>query len=310
MTNIVVLSDVILPNGLLSAAVTGRQTRRNTRVRMRNGANKINVEWQDTVREYDLDTVPLNEEAWSLLEGLLEVTAHGAYGFLMLDPKDHTVAPGQGLLWPVSAGAVVGSPGVGYGVPTLRTYRQYAAAGTTRTSTRRLSRPIGQFVVKRDAAIVPYGVDAGEISAVDNETGEVTFNADLSQAITGLTPGATTVVSFAVSALVDSFSVGQRVYISGVVGTAAAALNGLSHEITSKGALSLTLSADTTGLTASSLGTAARYPQASEALTWYGRFYVPVHFLRDATGWSLVAAGAAGSRFVEGNGLVIEELLE
>ena len=65
----------------------------------------------------------------------------------------------------------------------------------------------------------------------------------------------------------------------------------------------------TTGL-AGTGGTAAKYPQATEALTWSGRLYVPVHFANDVIDWNLVAGGSEEGRFYAGPSVMLEEVYE
>jgi len=50
-------------------------------------------------------------------------------------------------------------------------------------------------------------------------------------------------------------------------------------------------------------------PLAS-ALTWTGKFYVPVHFMDDTIDWSLVVNGAAEMRYVAGPSVVLQEVRE
>ena len=120
----------------------------------------------------------------------------------------------------------------------------------------------------------------------------------------------TTTLNFADgTGLVAAMSTGQRVYLAGLSGTAAATLNNLSHEITSKGASSLTVSTVSTGLAATG-GTAYQFPQASEALTWSGAFYVPVHFVQDDLDWDIVRSGPADTRIVVGPSVLLQEVRE
>lgn len=46
------------------------------------------------------------------------------------------------------------------------------------------------------------------------------------------------------------------------------------------------------------------------ALTWAGRFYVPVHFQSDTLDWDLVVAGAYDQRFLAGPSVVLDEVRE
>jgi hypothetical protein len=306
--SITVYADVIAPNNLFSAGVRGKNIRTNTRVQMGGGEMQINTINPLTLRQYTLGTVPLRVEQWRTLEGLYEVTDAGAYGFLIEDPKDCLADYSYAFLQAYTT-LNVGALGTGYGVPVHHLYKRYTSAGSTRYRDRRITRP-GAIVIKRGAAPVTIGVAAGN-AALDSTTGTVTFVADISQALTGITPGATTVLTFASGTpVVAGFTIGERVYLTGVTGTAAAALNNLSHAITAKGATSLTVSTVTTGLSATLFGTAYKYPQASEALTWSGRHYVPVHFESDEIEWELTIAGPADSRMMSGPNVMLTEVKE
>lgn len=105
MTTITVLSDVVLPDIVLTAGVRGRQIRKNERTQTVSGSVQVNVRWDYTLREFEVGYVPMLPAAWSAIEGLFEVTDAGAYGFLMLDPKDSSVAVADGKLISYNPGA-------------------------------------------------------------------------------------------------------------------------------------------------------------------------------------------------------------
>jgi hypothetical protein len=309
MASITVYADVILPDAIIAAGVRGRQIRRNTRTPSPNGRMQINVDSDITQRRFELGVVPLLVAQWAAIEGLHEVTDGGAYGFLMRDPKNNKVDVGAGLLYPYTT-ELVGAIGLGYGVPTYRLFSRYTSIGSTRTKDRRISRPLAGAPIVRAGSPVTYGASAGN-AALDTTTGAVTFVADTSQACSSITVGASTVLNFSSGTpVVAAFSIGQRVYLSGITGTAGAALNGLSHAITAKGASSLTISTATTGLAVTLPGTAYKYPQASEALIWSGPFYVPVHFESDEIDWELLRGGNFDRRLVAGPSVVLLEVIE
>lgn len=309
MASITVYADEILPVSMMTAGVRGRNIRRNTRTMARNGRMQINVDADITQRQFEFGSVPLQPAQWQVLEGLHEVTDGGAFGFLLSDPKDHIAPAGTGLLQPYTT-AAVGTIGLGYGVPTYRLHKRYTAIGGARTRDRRISRPFAAVPLTRGGSPVTYGASAGN-AALDTATGTVTFVADTSQAISSITIGASTVLNFASGTpVVAAFSVGQRVYVSGVTGTAGDVLNGLSHAITAKGATSLTISTATTGLAVTAAGTAAKYPQSSETLAWSGGFYVPVHFQSDQIDWDIVRGGPYDGRLVAGPNVVLVEVIE
>lgn len=309
MASLTVYSDVIMPTEIMAAGVRGKNIRRNTRTPARNGRMQVNVDTDITQRQFEFGAVPMLIEQWQTIEGIHEVTDAGAFGFLTQDPKDNTAPIGAGLLYPYTT-ALVGALGLGYGVPSYRLYKRYSAIGTTRTKDRRISRPAAAVPITRAGSPVTYGASAGN-AALDVDTGTVTFVADTSQAISSITVGASTVLNFASGTpVVAAFSTGQRVYVSGVTGTAGAALNGLSHAITAKGATSLTVSTSTSGLAVTAAGTAAKYPQASEALAWSGDFYVPVQFMTDELDWDIVRGGDYDGRLVAGPSVILLEVIE
>ena len=51
-------------------------------------------------------------------------------------------------------------------------------------------------------------------------------------------------------------------------------------------------------------------PVAASALTWTGRFFVPVHFMDDSIDWTLVSSGAHDSRFLAGPSVMLQEVRE
>lgn len=310
MTTITVLSDVILPEIVMSAGVRGRQIRRNERTQTINGSVEVNVQWDHTLREFEVGYVPMLPAAWSAIEGLFEVTDAGAYGLLMFDPKDSVVSTTEGKLITYNSGFPLGTMGSGYGEPVHYLFKRYTSVGSTQYRDRPIGRPLNP-IITRAGSPVTVGAAAGNI-AIDAEAGKVTFVADASQALTSITAGASTVLTFANnSGMVAAMAVGQRVYLTGISGTVATTLNGKSHAVTAKDtvAFTLTISTVTTGLTGTG-GTALKYPQASEALAWSGRFYIPVHFMNDEMDWELVRSGPSDTRMIAGPSVTLMQILE
>lgn len=308
--SITIFSDVILPSSIIAAGVRGRQIRRNTRTPAANGRVRINIDWARTLRQYDLGIVPMLISAWQTLEGLHEVTEGGAYGLLMQDPKDHTVLVAEGLLYPYNASALTGTIGLGYGVPSYRLHKRYTAAGSARTKDRLITRPLASPAITRGGSAVTLGAGAGN-AAVDLDTGIVTFVADSSSTVTAVTVGATTQVTL--TAALSGVAVGERLYLSGLGGTVASTLNGLSHAISAisgGGSNVYTLTVATTGLAWTSGGSGYAYPQSTEALAWSGQFYVPVHFVSDEIDWELARSGPYDGRLVAGPNVSMMEVPE
>jgi uncharacterized protein (TIGR02217 family) len=136
--SITVLSNVIAPNSLWSAGARGKQMRRNTRVQVQSGQMQINVGWSRTLRQYEIDTVPLSVEQWQSLEGLHEVTEGGAYGFLLQDPKDCSASDTTGKATLISAPA-----------HTYQLIKRYTSVGSSQLKDRVITRPrAAGFVLK------------------------------------------------------------------------------------------------------------------------------------------------------------------
>lgn len=169
-----VLDDVIAPNAIWSAAVSGSQMRGNRRAQNSGGYKQINVLQSRTLRRYEFGTVPLQQEgvteqmvaariarAWQALEGLHEVTEGGAYAFLVLDPKDSTAVHANGVVTLIDAGT-----------HTYQLWKRYTSAGSTRTKDRKITRPrLAGFAI---SPAVPFTLDV--------ETGIITIPSDPSAA--------------------------------------------------------------------------------------------------------------------------------
>lgn len=152
------------------------------------------------------------------------------------------------------------SPGGG---PTVQLQRSFSSGSQTRTKT--IYAPISATVTLRKNA-----VNLGGIS-VDYSTGIVTLPSVLTKTpFTGITLGTTTLIQFGSA---HSFVVGDKIYVSGVVGTVE--LNGLAGTVTviNTPANSIRIAVNSTGFTAwSSGGTATKYVAASDVLDWSGEF--------------------------------------
>lgn len=149
--SIEVLSDVIAPNSLWSEGVQGKQMRFNARGQNSGGFRQINIVRAQTLRQYDFTNVPLMVSDWQRLEGLHEVTEGGAYGFLVLDPKDSRATHENGRATLISS--IAG---------TYQLVKRYTSAGSSRTKDRNITRPIAaEFELKINGTITAsYSLDA------------------------------------------------------------------------------------------------------------------------------------------------------
>lgn len=306
--SITVYNDVIVPCTVVAAGIRGKNMRSNTRVTTFNGQTQVNVNWNRTLRQYELGVIPMEIAQWAQIEAMHEVTEGGAYGMLLRDPKDDTVSATEGKLYAKIGGVNVGTVGAGYGIPTYNTMKRYQVTGTSRYKDRFITRPISAISVYKDGSPLTAGAGAGQYS-VNYDTGLVTINDDASAYVSTITTGATTVITFGDSYYPALFAIGGRIWLQGVAGTAATTLNDKSHQITNISGTNVTVSTVTTGLTATG-GLSKRYPQPSNSLTWSGNFYVPVHFMDDSIDWSLVVPGDYADRLVDGPTVVLQEVRE
>lgn len=129
---ITVLGDMILPNSLLSSTVTGRIKRVNTRVAHGDtGYMSINAVSAQSLREYEVDTVPMRQKGWLTLATFFEVTHGGAFGFLIEDPADCVA----------SFCGITPMPAVGAQPAYYQLHQSYWEAKSGRYLTRPVTRP-------------------------------------------------------------------------------------------------------------------------------------------------------------------------
>lgn len=169
------------------------------------------------------------------------------------------------------ANGVLDQGGVGSGLATYQLYKNYASGGFTYH--RAIVKPINTMdiplTVKLNGSVVS--------ATVDTETGIVTLSPVTTLTITAITKATQGVVTFSGS---HSFSDGQVVYISGVLGMTQ--VNNQYYTVTVVSSNSFRINANTTSYgTYTSGGTISIYPQAADTLTWAGEFDVPVRFDTD-----------------------------
>ena len=109
---------------------------------------------------------------------------------------------------------------------------------------------------------------------VDTVTGQVTFAANKTKNITGISKAASAVISFGAA---HTFLNGESVYISGASGMTQ--INGLRGVITATGANDITVNINSTGFgTWTSGGVVNSQPQAAETVTGGCEFDLPCRF--------------------------------
>jgi hypothetical protein len=304
--SIVVYSDVIVPNSVVMAGAVGKQKRQNDRTVNQGGYASVNVVRDATLREYTLGVIPMTLANWALIEGLYEVTDAGAFGMLILDPKDSVVTASQGGFLGYMAGVENGVVGFGNGTPNYGFRKLYTAAGSTRAKARAITRPNGTPTMLRNGSPVVVGAAAGNVSL---SAGPMlpTFVADASASVSAITVGVSTVVTLSAAL---SLAVGGQLWLTGLTGTDALTLNNLAHQITAISGATYTLSTNTAGKSITASGQGQKYPQSTDTLTWSGTFYVPVHFENDDMDWSLVKPGGQLDRLVSGPSIPLAEIRE
>lgn len=271
------------------------------------GYGSVNVQWSRPLREFDIGYIPSLPEIWQTIEGLWELTKGGAYGFLMEDPKDSTVSTTQGVLQAYLGGVNVGASGFGYGVPSYQMYKRYPAYGSALIDERPITRPrLPLNSIQRGGVPVVLGAGPGQAS-ISGST--ITFVADATASVSSVTAGVTTTVELSGSL---GLAIGGRLWLEEMTGADAALLNGKSHAIANLVGNVYTLTTNTAGatITVGGISKGARFPQPTEALTWSGRFYVPVHFRDDELPWVLERSGPYERRLISGQSIVLQEVRE
>jgi uncharacterized protein (TIGR02217 family) len=159
--SVTVLSNVVLANRVIEAGgLRGKQIRHNSRISTTSGLESINVVWTQTLREYEFGFIPMPRTSWMQIEALHEVTEGGAYGFLMLDPKDSTAALTDGVVTELTS-------------TTFQLYKRYTEAVSSRTKDRKITRPKTGIVVQISGVTKTLGVDY----TLDADTGILTIAA-------------------------------------------------------------------------------------------------------------------------------------
>lgn len=266
------------------------------------GYKSRNIEWAQGLHSFDFShNVMTQFQHDSLLDFFHAIQGMGNQ-FRVHDPGDYSTTVSNGALVPVSLATSVGSGGAGYGLNTYVAAKKYNAGALT--TFRYLQKLVsGTTAVYRAGSPVTVGVAAGN-AAIDSTTGYVTFVADQSKSISSHTVGATHVFTLA-TPFSPNLLVGGRIYVSGVTGTAATILNGLSHDVTIVSSNVITVSTVTTGLTATG-GTAFFYPQPTDSLTLVTEFDVPCMFSSDEAAFDLFEKNAEGYLY-RWSGINLEE---
>lgn len=268
------------------------------------GFKKKNREWAIGLHRFDFAHVGLDQESHEQLRRFFHANGGMEGEFRVKDASDYKTTLTDGVLLPVEDSMVTGGAGVGYGTRVFMASKAYVAGA--KVSYRWLQKLVaGTFTVYRGASPLTVGVGAGNIG-VDPNTGLITFVPDQSKTIGSHTPGADHVFVVSGGAFSPNVTVGQRVYLAGITGTAASILNGFSHEVTGVSTTTITIATNTVGLTASG-GTAELYPQDSETLSIVTEFDVPCMFSSDEATFQVLDKNLV-TLWYEWSGINLEEV--
>lgn len=252
-------------------------------VTVNSGAESRNQNWTQARAMYEVSHAARLPAEYTVLRDFFRAVKGRTHGFRFKDPLDYSVTTTTGVL----------TAGIGTGLPTYQLGKLYAAGSLTET--RAISKPVsGTTTIYRNASPATAGAGAGQY-ALSTTTGIVTWVADATQTISSVTVGNPTIVN--VSSALAGASTGKQVYLANIVGTAGTYLNGSAWTISIVAGTAITITANTTGMSASSsTGNAYMYPQASDTLTWAGQFDVPCRFDTDQMRGTI--ANKSGGQFV------------
>lgn len=226
----------------------------NTRVlRLKSGYEQRNQQWEDTLHRGDVAYGVRSRADMDTLAAFFQEVRGRAYAFRFKDWRDYAVTD-EAL-----------SPD---GSPTVQLIQTYGTG--TNDYVREITKPVsGSVSLERNSS-------AFSAYTLDTTTGIVTLTEDSSASISS--------VSAASPASIDTssghgFSTGDEIWITG---TGLSEVDDQVWTITVVDTDTFTLDgSDTSATGGSSAGTASKYIQSDEALTWTGEFDVPVRFDTD-----------------------------
>ncbi|MBV2206663.1 MAG: DUF2460 domain-containing protein [Pseudomonas sp.] len=218
------------------------------------------------VRKFDVSYLLDNDKTYAELQAIYH-RAHGKFAGFRARCFDEWSSNGR-VGTPTAFDQPMGL--VSAGVYQLRKrYGTDKAAGATGYAYREIRKPV--------AGTVRVGIGATEIRnadwSVDATTGRVTFAADKTVAITGISKAASAVITLGTHAIVT----GQSVQISGVSGMTQ--INGMRALVTAWDATTITVAINSTAFgTYTGGGVVHTRPQAGESVTAGFEFDFPVRF--------------------------------
>jgi uncharacterized protein (TIGR02217 family) len=237
---------------------------------LNSGHEQRNANWENSRSTYDVSHGVKTQTDMDVLIAFFRACKGRAHGFRFRDFTDYQVTHANGVL----------GAGIGTGLPTYQLSKNYTSG--SETETRPIKKPVaGTVALLRGGVAVTFGTAVGN-AALDTTTGIVTFVADASLVATSGLVGATSTLELSDDL---GFVVGEKMHLSGFTGGDASLVNNLAHtilDITGTGPYTFELDVNTAGKDiAMGSGTAKRFPQATEQLTWSGQFDVPCRFDTD-----------------------------
>lgn len=224
----------------------------------RSGYEARNINWIYSRGRWQLGERVLTKAELAAITRFFHAMRGRAYGFRFKDWSDYAAG----------ADGVLGA-GVGTGLATYQLGKKYLQG--TQSVIRPVKKPIATgFAVQRNGSNVS-GVVLDTATGIVTVPPIATFNIS---AVTNANPGV-------VSAAGHTFSNGDQIVLATMGGMPS--LNGLKVTIGGVGAGVFNIGMSTVGLgTYTSGGTASKYPQPADVLSWTGEFDVPVRFDTDA----------------------------
>ena len=218
------------------------------------------------VRKFDISYLLDNNQTYAELQAIYH-RAHGRFAGFRARCFDEWSSNGR-VGTPTAFDQPMGL--VSAGVYQLRKlYGTDKAAGATGYAYREIRKPV--------SGTVRVAIGATEIRnadwSVDATTGRVTFAADKTVAITGISKASSAVLTVGA----NSFAVGESVQVSGVVGMTD--INGMRAQVTARDATTITVAINSTAFsTYTSGGVVHTRPQPGESVTAGFEFDFPVRF--------------------------------
>ncbi len=242
--------EIQFPNDIAYGSTFGPAWRTDV-VRVASGQETRDSRWANPLYRGDVSYGVKTEDEMNELIAFFHTVRGRAYGFRFRDWGDYQ-ATDEAL--------------VPDGGPTVQLRKAYGTGANDYV--RKITKPVS-IALKREGTIA-------SAYSLDTTTGIVTLDADSTASISNIAQDS----SGTVTATGHGFTTGDEIHIDGVNGMTE--VNGNVYTITVVDVDTFTLGTNTTGFTAyTSGGTASKFVQSDESLTWSGEFDVPCRFDTD-----------------------------